>query len=308
VSAPGDEAARPLSDPDFHDVGHPPEWDESGTCAPGDEAAMAKALEDGTASDECLAAYEVGYADGRRELAACREALAAAEQERDQWHAEADDWGHSYHEQRDARLAAEARAERAEKALRDIAGLATQDFYADDTVGLVARAAYAAAAAIARAALRGDETAPDTLAPELDREKRPEGGSTASGPALTPTSDAEIRAAALLEIVERQRAALIGVVSDLSCPNPQVASALNLARDALEVGRVVRGDETAPPPDVLPAEVLAGLPPDLAAILRDQSVVVPQDARVWELIAKWARAPSNTASADPGASAGEPTP
>ncbi len=41
---------------------------------------------------------------------------------------------------------------------------------------------------------------------------------------------------------------------------------------------------------------LAGLPPDLAAILRDQSVIVPQDSRVFELIAEWANAPSNTAS------------
>lgn len=39
------------------------------------------------------------------------------------------------------------------------------------------------------------------------------------------------------------------------------------------------------------------LPPDLQAVLRDQSVVVPQDHAVWELIAKWRDAPSNTASA-----------
>ncbi len=41
-----------------------------------------------------------------------------------------------------------------------------------------------------------------------------------------------------------------------------------------------------------------GLPDELAAILRDQSSVVPQDAGVFALIAKWANAPANTASAD----------
>ncbi len=42
--------------------------------------------------------------------------------------------------------------------------------------------------------------------------------------------------------------------------------------------------------------VLDGLPDDLAAILRDQSVIVQKDMKVWELIGKWATAPSNTAS------------
>lgn len=41
-----------------------------------------------------------------------------------------------------------------------------------------------------------------------------------------------------------------------------------------------------------------GLPQDLEAVLRDQSIIVPQDAGVFELIAKWANALSNTASAD----------
>jgi hypothetical protein len=44
-----------------------------------------------------------------------------------------------------------------------------------------------------------------------------------------------------------------------------------------------------------------GLPDDLARVLRDQSVIVPQDAAVWELLAmlaKWQNAPSDTASAD----------
>jgi hypothetical protein len=33
-------------------------------------------------------------------------------------------------------------------------------------------------------------------------------------------------------------------------------------------------------------------------VLRDQSIIVPQDQAVWELLAKWCNAPSNTASAD----------
>lgn len=41
----------------------------------------------------------------------------------------------------------------------------------------------------------------------------------------------------------------------------------------------------------------SGLPADLAAVLRDQSVIVPQDAAVFELIAAWRKAPAATASA-----------
>lgn len=41
-----------------------------------------------------------------------------------------------------------------------------------------------------------------------------------------------------------------------------------------------------------------GLPADLARVLRDPSVIVTKDAAVFELIAKWMNAPSNTASAD----------
>ena len=44
--------------------------------------------------------------------------------------------------------------------------------------------------------------------------------------------------------------------------------------------------------------VTRGLPADLASVLRDQSVVVPQDAAVFALIAAWAKAPSPTASAE----------
>ncbi len=45
-------------------------------------------------------------------------------------------------------------------------------------------------------------------------------------------------------------------------------------------------------------DATAGLPDDLARVLRDQSVVVSQDGAVFALIGKWANAPSNTASAD----------
>lgn len=45
-------------------------------------------------------------------------------------------------------------------------------------------------------------------------------------------------------------------------------------------------------------DVIRGLPADLASVLRDQSVVVPQDAAVFDLIAAWAKAPSATASAE----------
>lgn len=45
-------------------------------------------------------------------------------------------------------------------------------------------------------------------------------------------------------------------------------------------------------------DVTRGLPADLASVLRDQSIVVPQDAAVFELVAAWARAPSATASAE----------
>src|SRR3954447_20400413 len=40
-----------------------------------------------------------------------------------------------------------------------------------------------------------------------------------------------------------------------------------------------------------------GLPPDLSALLRDPSIIVPQDAAVFELISKGMGAPSDTASA-----------
>lgn len=46
------------------------------------------------------------------------------------------------------------------------------------------------------------------------------------------------------------------------------------------------------------ADVTSGLPADLAALLRDHSVIVPQDAAVFELIASWAKAPTETASAE----------
>lgn len=45
-------------------------------------------------------------------------------------------------------------------------------------------------------------------------------------------------------------------------------------------------------------DVTRGLPADLASVLRDQSVIVPQDAAVFELIGAWAKAPTPTASAE----------
>lgn len=45
------------------------------------------------------------------------------------------------------------------------------------------------------------------------------------------------------------------------------------------------------------ADVTRGLPADLASVLRDQSIVVPQDAAVFDMVAAWAKAPSATASA-----------
>ena len=50
-------------------------------------------------------------------------------------------------------------------------------------------------------------------------------------------------------------------------------------------------------PDRVAANPLDGLPDDLARILRDPSIIVPQDAAVFELVAKWMDAPSDTASA-----------
>lgn len=44
-------------------------------------------------------------------------------------------------------------------------------------------------------------------------------------------------------------------------------------------------------------DVLDGLPPDLVRVLRDPSIIVAKDAVVFELVAKWMDAPSNTASA-----------
>lgn len=56
---------------------------------------------------------------------------------------------------------------------------------------------------------------------------------------------------------------------------------------ALTIGREPMADD-----------VLSGLPADLASVLRDQSIVVPQDTAVFEMVAAWAKAPSTTASAE----------
>jgi hypothetical protein len=45
-------------------------------------------------------------------------------------------------------------------------------------------------------------------------------------------------------------------------------------------------------------EVFRSLPTDLASVLRNQSLIVPQDAAVFEMIASWAKAPAATASAE----------
>lgn len=51
---------------------------------------------------------------------------------------------------------------------------------------------------------------------------------------------------------------------------------------------------TTPP---FEGDPLEGLPDDLARLLRDPSIIVPQDAAVFEMVAKWADVPSDTASA-----------
>lgn len=42
---------------------------------------------------------------------------------------------------------------------------------------------------------------------------------------------------------------------------------------------------------------MSGIPSDLAAVLKDPGVIVPQDTLVFELIAGWANAPTPTVSA-----------
>ncbi len=54
------------------------------------------------------------------------------------------------------------------------------------------------------------------------------------------------------------------------------------------------------------SDVTHGLPRDLAALLRDQSVIVPMHAAVFETIASWAKAPAATASADIALSTSDP--
>lgn len=45
-------------------------------------------------------------------------------------------------------------------------------------------------------------------------------------------------------------------------------------------------------------DVTRGLPADLVAVLRDQSVIIPQDAGVFAMLGAWAKAPVPTASAE----------
>jgi hypothetical protein len=46
-------------------------------------------------------------------------------------------------------------------------------------------------------------------------------------------------------------------------------------------------------------DVTKDLPAEFAAALQDHSVIVPQDASVFRLIAQWTEAPSATVSAQP---------
>lgn len=47
-----------------------------------------------------------------------------------------------------------------------------------------------------------------------------------------------------------------------------------------------------------PGDPTDGLPPEVTRALRDQSIIVSRDAEVFEKIAEWQNAPSDTASAD----------
>lgn len=64
---------------------------------------------------------------------------------------------------------------------------------------------------------------------------------------------------------------------------------------ATDIEAALAGSEAAPPE----CDPTAGLPDDLVRILRDQSLTVPQHAAVFEVIAKWANAPTDTPSASP---------
>lgn len=66
-----------------------------------------------------------------------------------------------------------------------------------------------------------------------------------------------------------------------------------------ELGKIARAALTTPTVDEGERDDIEGLPPDLARVVRDPSVIVPQDQSVFNLIAEWQNAPSNTASADP---------
>lgn len=54
------------------------------------------------------------------------------------------------------------------------------------------------------------------------------------------------------------------------------------------------------------SDVTRDLPQDLAAMLRDQSVIIPQHAAVFEAVAAWAKAPAATASAGINVQQAEP--
>jgi len=73
--------------------------------------------------------------------------------------------------------------------------------------------------------------------------------------------------------------------------------------EAIKEGRVVRGLSEAQSAwhNVRAAVASPGpeLPLDLERVLRDPSIIVPQDQAVFEAVARWKNAPSDTASASP---------
>lgn len=121
------------------------------------------------------------------------------------------------------------------------------------------------------------------------------------------TVEREARDRAIRDVVEALRSddahlALFESVSD--DPLDRIAGSHKVRRMTQELlARFIEsrfGSSPETPADTSSEDdPLAGLPPDLAAVLRDQSVVVPQDGAVFALIAEWANAKSDTASALP---------
>ena len=81
------------------------------------------------------------------------------------------------------------------------------------------------------------------------------------------------------------------ISATLRASNP----AISLQMSERESPLVAQADELGVSSDR--AHGPGGLPDDLARVLRDQSIIVPQDQSVFERIAEWQNAPSDTASA-----------